>query len=236
VTSDAGNRRQPGAASPDTDDPGDLGRRLTERRLALGLDRHEVALRSGIAESYLRYLERHPDAKPGVSVVRRLAGALDTSAALLQGAGIGQPPWSGQQHHGDAALDLLTTTECLEHVRGGGVGRVIFNSERGPTALPVNFGLVDDGHLVFRTASTTILDAVRARQPIGFEVDHLDDAEGEGWSVLATGHALEATETGARHEADALGVVPWAGEDRNVVVHVAIDELTGRRIRRLQTV
>ena len=62
-------------------------------------------------------------------------------------------------------------------------------------------------------------------------MDHLDDALGEGWSVLLTGTASVITDPAGLDRARALGIEPWAGGDRPVYVRMTVTQVTGRRIR-----
>ncbi len=62
-------------------------------------------------------------------------------------------------------------------------------------------------------------------------MDHLDDALGEGWSVLLSGTASVITDPAGLDQAKALGIEPWAGGDRQTYVRIAVTQVTGRRIR-----
>ncbi len=209
---------------------GDLGRRVRERRLELGLSVSQVARRAGVEPGYLEYLESNVASATGL-VLLRLAAALETTAAVLVGGGIERPP--GHRPAGASpVLEELEAEECRRLLEGGGVGRVVFTDDSGPVALPVNFRLLG-GEVVFRTASNGIVArAVGQRDgQIGFEVDHMDDALAEGWSVLIRGRAHRLS---AAHELaglTGLGLEPWAGGERSLYVRVAASELTGRRIR-----
>ena len=81
--SPAGACRAP--ASPGDDDPGDLSRRLTAARTALGVDLGELSRRAGIAPGYITYLEHRADATPTAATLARLATALGTSVGALRG-------------------------------------------------------------------------------------------------------------------------------------------------------
>ena len=78
---------------------GDLGRRLTARRVKLGLTRRQVAARAGMAVTYLRYLEEHPGAGPGTSALMQLAEALETTVSDLTGGAVDLPPGTGRAGH-----------------------------------------------------------------------------------------------------------------------------------------
>ena len=52
---------------------------------------------------------------------------------------------------------------------------------------------MDGDDVIFRTSSdSTVAEGIH-QQPVSFDVDHLDDALGEGWSVLLTGTASVIT-------------------------------------------
>ena len=212
-------------------DPGDFGRRVAERRHELGLSREEVAREAGIDSGYLEYLEERPGASPEAATRRRLAAALSISLDRLEGGGFGEPVGAGHPPGGVAEVLELDRTECYELLRHGGIGRVLFCAERGPIALPVNFRLRDED-IVLRTGDGSIRGAVAAGGLIGLEADRLDDALGEGWSVLATGHGALVEDAETLQRISALDIHSWAGEHRPRVVRLRVDEITGRRIRR----
>jgi transcriptional regulator with XRE-family HTH domain len=206
---------------------GDLARRVRERRLELGLSYEEVAKRAGMAPGYLEYLEGTVTALSYGSLLR-LAAALQTTPERLGGAGIDRPPAATRS----PPLDGLDEAESVRRLEGGGVGRIVFVGEEGPTALPVSFALLD-GDVVFRTSEQGAI--ARALEPegvsVGFEVDHIDDALHEGWSVLVHGRAERILDDAGLERARALGIEPWSGAERNVYVRVTAGSITGRRIR-----
>ena len=53
---------------------------------------------------------------------------------------------------------------------------------------------------------------------------------GEGWSVLVTGRARRVDDPDEIVALAALGLVPWAGGRRHVLVRIRPDEITGRLI------
>ena len=71
---------------PSPPDPGDLSRRVAQRRADLHLSQAQVAARTGLSLRYLEYLERYP-ARPTAATLRQLAAALRTTPAALLGAG-----------------------------------------------------------------------------------------------------------------------------------------------------
>jgi len=209
---------------------GDLGRRLAERRERRGLSQAETADRADVAVSYLEYLETSATADPGPDVLIRLADALGTTATVLRGGGLGLP--SGHRRAaGHPVLAELTPAECRELLAPGGVGRFLFVAGRGPVAVPVNYGMLGSD-IVFRTSeSGRAAAAARPDSLVSFSVDRIDDALAEGWSVLASGTAAVIPGPAGRAVAGRLGIEPWAGGPRNLVIRLTPREITGRRIR-----
>ncbi|MFE3638603.1 helix-turn-helix domain-containing protein [Streptomyces sp. NPDC059168] len=207
---------------------GDLGRRLAARRLQLGLTRRQVAARAGMAASYLRYLEEHPGAAPGSGVLMNLAGALETTVAALTGADVDLPPGTGRAGR-EPHFGKLRPSECRTLLAMHGVGRLAVPTASGPVIVPVNYTVVD-GAIVFRTARGAT-PSLAAGLQVAFEVDRIDDAFSEGWSVLVRGPARAVTD---RHEqlrlAERAHSMPWAGGPRSVWVRIDPFSVTGRRI------
>ncbi len=209
---------------------GDLGRRVTERRLELGLNPEEVATRAGMSTAYLRALEASPSPELRRAALWRLAAALETSVNFLTGSGMDEPP--GRAEPPDRPLlESLSVDECRALVAPGGVGRVVFSNERAPVALPVNFGMLAD-NVVFRTESDSGLLSTLANGEISFEIDHIDEALTEGWSVLLSGDGRAVVEPSEYEQVESLGIAPWAGGRRDTYVVLAPIQVTGRRIRR----
>ena len=223
----------------------DLGRRIRERRGRVGLSCDEVAQLAGLAPEYLAYLESSPAPNPTQATLTRLAAALGTSVGSLSGAGLNLPP--GQRTAGqNPVLGRLTADECRAMIKPGGVGRILFvEPGRGPVAIPVNYR-TDGDDVVFRVAGggpiTAALHAPAEAAPVSpgaenrpasvsFDVDHLDEALGEGWSVLVTGTASIVTDAAELDHVRSLGVEPWAGGERETYVRLVVHQITGRAIR-----
>jgi transcriptional regulator with XRE-family HTH domain len=207
--------------------PGDVGRRVATERERRGLTREETARRAGIAPGYLAYLEEQP-ADPSLASLINLAAALGTSAAALRGSGIDLPPGRGKALMNPQLRDL-DLDECAARLSTHGVGRIALPTPDGPAVVPVNYDVIDDA-IVFRTAPGSVL-AAAAGADVAFEVDHLDEAMSQGWSVLAAGPARVVTEPDAiRRLADRAHTTPWAGGERELWVSIQPTRLTGRRI------
>ncbi len=208
----------------------DIGRRIREQRERAGLSRAETAEQAGLAPEYLNYLETSPDCSPTLATLIRLAVALGTSVSVLSGAGLNVPP--GQRSAAaNPVLATLSPDECRALIGSGGVGRLlVVEPGRGPVAIPVNYRM-DGDDVIFRTgAGTRMVDSL-GQASVSFDVDHLDDALAEGWSVLLTGTASVITDPAELQRAEALGIEPWAGGDRETYARLRVREVTGRAIR-----
>ncbi|MFI0817631.1 pyridoxamine 5'-phosphate oxidase family protein [Streptomyces sp. NPDC021098] len=207
---------------------GDLGRRVALRREQLGLSRAALAARAGTSPGYVRYVEEYP-ADPGAAVLLRLAAALETSTAELRGRTALSPPGLGRAaRHAD--LVELSPWQCRELLTSHGVGRVSVSTAPGPAIVPVNYSVVDDT-VVFRTAPDAT-PAAAAGAEVAFEVDHIDEALSEGWSVLVVGRARRVTDPAAiRRLDDAAYTPPWPGGGRDLWLRIEPQSITGRRIR-----
>ena len=131
---------------------------------------------------------------------------------------------------GQRVLRTLSPAECFDLLEPGGIGRVGFVSAGGIMLLPVNFA-VTRRTIVFRTAPDTLL-ALYADAKVSFEVDRLDEALREGWSVLVHGHAHKVTDEREmlRLERETQ-LEPWAGGARDVYVRITPSQISGRRIQ-----
>jgi nitroimidazol reductase NimA-like FMN-containing flavoprotein (pyridoxamine 5'-phosphate oxidase superfamily) len=213
---------------PSPPDPGDLSKRVAQRRAELRLSVAQVAARAGMSLRYLEYLERYP-ARPSPAALRQLAAALQTTPAALLGAGAGAPPGHGRPAR-TPTMARLNQTECRRLIEPGGIGRIAFGTAAGPVVLPVNFGVLA-GTIVIRTAEGTAIDG-HADELVAFEVDHLDEALCQGWSVLVRGQAHRVTHPAElRRIRQDVEVWPWPGDDREVYVRILPTHITGRRIR-----
>jgi nitroimidazol reductase NimA-like FMN-containing flavoprotein (pyridoxamine 5'-phosphate oxidase superfamily) len=132
--------------------------------------------------------------------------------------------------------EQLSEAECLQLISPGGIGRLAYAGRYGPTVLPVNYKL-HEGTIVFRTAHDSPTDRdlrtgiQGAELKVAFEIDDINPAAREGWSVLIQGSAHHV-ESGTEH-ASVLeaGVEPWAGGTRELFLRIIPTRITGRRIR-----
>jgi nitroimidazol reductase NimA-like FMN-containing flavoprotein (pyridoxamine 5'-phosphate oxidase superfamily) len=127
-------------------------------------------------------------------------------------------------------LSELAPQECWDLITAGGIGRIATTTDDGPVVLPVNF-IVDNETVVIRTTAYGVIGRIGSASELAFEVDQLDEAMREGWSVLLVG-GMERVED--PDEVAALvgpgELEPWAGGVRNLVLRIRPRRITGRRI------
>ncbi|MFI9101012.1 helix-turn-helix domain-containing protein [Streptomyces fildesensis] len=216
------------AASVRPQPVGDMGRRLALRREQLGLTREQVADLAGMATPYLEYLEQQPTAVPSAVLLLSLADALQTTVSELRGGGTDLPPGLGKAARHPELVEM-TPEECRARLSTHGVGRIAVTGDEGPAIVPVNYQMAD-GSLVFRTSPGSA-PALSIGARVAFEVDHIDEALSQGWSVLVVGSAEHVTDPDTvRHLIERTHSGPWAGGDRAMWVRIHPDRITGRRI------
>jgi len=135
----------------------------------------------------------------------------------------------------DRVIEELDEEQCLALIAAGGIGRIAYTGRFGPVVLPVNY-VLQDGAIVFRTAEHGPLDEdlrtgiADADYRVAFEIDNINAAAEEGWSVLIQGPAHHVT--GEDHDATREAHVhPWAPGDRQLFVRIVPSHITGRRVR-----
>jgi nitroimidazol reductase NimA-like FMN-containing flavoprotein (pyridoxamine 5'-phosphate oxidase superfamily) len=132
-------------------------------------------------------------------------------------------------------VEQLGEEECLRLISPGGVGRIAFTGRYGLTVFPVNYA-VHEGSVIFRTAAYSPSDEdmrtgiENAEYKVAFEVDAIDSAAREGWSVLIQGPAHHMDSLTEHKAALATGVQPWAGGEREHGIRITPTRITGRRI------
>ena len=131
----------------------------------------------------------------------------------------------------DATLEDISEAECLELLASKSVGRVAVVSDGKPLIFPVNY-VLDDRTVAFRTDPGTKLEAATL-EGVAFEVDEVDYATREGWSVVVIGVGREVTDAWDpwSKRITALPLEPWAAGDKSHWVAIAAPKISGRRIR-----
>lgn len=132
---------------------------------------------------------------------------------------------------GIPSLEELNNAECMNYLAEAHVGRVGLVVDDYPAIFPVNY-TIDGDQVLFRTGETTKLtEASMAR--VAFEVDHVDPASRQGWSVLIQGRAddigdaVDATSVRLRQRT----LDTWAPGERLRWFVIRPLKISGRRIR-----
>jgi transcriptional regulator with XRE-family HTH domain len=208
--------------------PSDLGRRVRFWRERSGQSRDELAARAGMSAGYLEYLESQPGSLPSSSAIARLAGALNTSVTELLGGNADRAPGSGAAARRPHLVDL-GPEQSWARLGSAGVGRIVFDSDDGPVALPVNYAVVEESVLL-RTAADSAIARIPSQSKVSFEVDQIDEAMALGWSVLvyATCEHLELAEVATLAEGERPEA--WAGGSREHWLRLRSRSIVGRSI------
>ena len=89
-------------------------------------------------------------------------------------------------------LEPLSEAECVQLLANGGLGRLVYNSRYGPTALPTVYR-IDGGSIVLGTWDPALFDEdlrtgiAHAEYQVAVEADQIDLEAREGWIVLVRG-------------------------------------------------
>ena len=120
---------------------------------------------------------------------------------------------------------------CLALLRAEQVGRVAVCTSDGPRIVPVNYTVVGDDTVVFRTTPYSVLGMHSGGHRLALEIDRVDSEQRSGWSVVAAGSGALIEDTGAlRRESAFRDPDPWAGGRRWLFVALRWNELTGRAV------
>jgi len=120
----------------------------------------------------------------------------------------------------------LDEGECKELLAAKDVGRVVYNDESGPVAVPVNYVLTP-GSVRFRTTRDGSMARHLQGRTVAFEVDDVDASNQCGWSVLVRG---SASFVGRPDEPTDQRPEPWAEGNRYQHVAIRLTKVSGRRV------
>lgn len=129
-------------------------------------------------------------------------------------------------------LTALSPQDCRALLRSHPVhiGRLgVTDVDGQPLIMPVNYRL-DGDSVVIRTEPDSLIAQRANGHRVAFEVDDVDPAWEEGWSVLIQGRADRVTDEAELARLRQLRLRPWAPGDRPVYVRIVPTFLTGRRI------
>jgi nitroimidazol reductase NimA-like FMN-containing flavoprotein (pyridoxamine 5'-phosphate oxidase superfamily) len=132
--------------------------------------------------------------------------------------------------HGEARLVELTHDECLALLRVSTVGRIGVVENGAPIVLPVNYRLVESRGptwLTIRTRPGNVID--RGGLAVALEIDDIDPASHEGWSVLVRG-TLSHVDPDAADFRARFDPEPWVTEERDSWLVIEPFSITGRHL------
>jgi hypothetical protein len=128
----------------------------------------------------------------------------------------------------DPTILELDEHQCWDLLRSQEVGRLAVAIANHPDIFPVNF-VVDHATVVFRTAEGTKLAAAVLGESVAFEID--GESDGEAWSVVIKGRAVEIENMYELFDAADLPLYPWHVAPKHRFVRVLPELVTGRRFR-----
>ncbi len=128
---------------------------------------------------------------------------------------------------GDGLVEL-TRPQCLALIATQDVGRLVFTSGSLPAIVPVAYVLDGDG-IALRTAAGSRIARHAVDTVVAFEVDQVSRSLHSGWSVVVTGRSWREEDPAAiaRLQHD---LPRWVGGERDLVLRIGVDLVTGRRI------
>ena len=128
-------------------------------------------------------------------------------------------------------LEDLSPDECFRLLAAARVGRLVYQDDLGPLAVPVNYAMAGQD-IVFRVEGGAKRAAMQ--QPmLAFEVDHVDEDRKFGWSVLVRGVGAEVDLERVPALLRAMHghfPTPWAVGIHNVWLQIVPHTVTGRRL------
>ena len=134
-------------------------------------------------------------------------------------------------------LERLGEAESLELLASGGLGRLVYTSRLGPTALPVAYQ-VDQGSIVLGTWDPALFDEdlrtgiAQAEYHVAVEADQIDVDAREGWFVLVQGAAHHLDTEAERAPFIGSGLEPWVEGVPAHFIRVNPTSIRGNRARR----
>jgi nitroimidazol reductase NimA-like FMN-containing flavoprotein (pyridoxamine 5'-phosphate oxidase superfamily) len=131
----------------------------------------------------------------------------------------------------DTTMEALSYEECLQRLRAATVCRLAVVVNDFPVVVPVNYRLMETLDLTWialRTRPGNVID--QAALPAALEIDEIDVARHEGWSVLVRGtlHHLDPDSGSMRERFDSE---PWLAEERDAWMVIQPFWISGRRLR-----
>jgi len=137
--------------------------------------------------------------------------------------------------HPRRVLERLDEPECIAMLADRGVGRLVFTSRYGPTALPVMYKM-DGESIVLGTWDRVFDEDLRtgiayADYQVAVEVEEIDPQAHDGWIVLARGAAHHLDTEAERAPFIDAGLEPWVENVPAHFIRVSPTSIFGVRLR-----
>jgi hypothetical protein len=130
-------------------------------------------------------------------------------------------------------METLDPDSCARLLAATQFGRIAVVEAGRPRIVVLNH-LVDDSAVLFRTRDDALLaDLTRDGVALHavYEVDSAFPPGSSGWSVIAAGLLVRETDP-RRVSLARTAVAAWAEGERDLVLRLDVEELTGRRVGR----
>ena len=130
----------------------------------------------------------------------------------------------------DAWSEPIPYDECVRLLRERVVGRIAVVVNACPVVLPVNYRLVETSGLTWiaiRTRPGNVIE--QASMNVAFEIDDIDLAHHQGWSVLARG-TLHHVNPDAADFRERFDSAPWLATDRDAWLVIQPFAVEGRQL------
>jgi hypothetical protein len=158
----------------------------------------------------------------------------DDEADLNPDSGSGPP---GRGADARRVVERLSEAECMELLASGKLGRLVYTSRYGLTAMPVVYK-IDAGSVVFGTWDPVLFDdelrtgIPQAEYQVALEADQFDLEAREGWHVLVGGPAHHLDTEAERASFVEAGLEPWIEGVPAHYIRVNPTRVWGNRVRR----
>lgn len=129
-----------------------------------------------------------------------------------------------------ADLGGLLRAESMALLRSVSVGRIVFTDRALPAITPVNFAVLGNGDVVFRSDVGSKLSAATRGAVVAFQADSYNNENREEWSVVVTGRSHHVVSVEELVEIDSLQPTPRPAGNRQDVIRIAAEIVEGRRM------
>jgi hypothetical protein len=133
-------------------------------------------------------------------------------------------------------VERLDEAECMDLLRSGTIGRLVYTSRYGLVALPFEYKMYEES-IVFRTYRAAFTEEdlrtgiPGAEYQVAVEVDQIDPEAREGWMVLVWGAAHHVDTEAERALMTGLALEPWVEGEPEHFIRVKPNRIGGQRIR-----